>query len=525
MRRYELKGEINCTYYLSEQCRTWRAAKTIFLLAPDEIACSLERLDAFAAASGWLDAIERDGAVLVLPLAKSSWLQEPTARIKQIYKAVWADAQSPDPGDVRGTVWCWETLIYLAGYEEGAVYAGNCAVAHPNMFADVAMVNGVPSDYYAGETNSDQWLLPDASPESMRKNREIPVSVWMLGNEDTREAEQYFRACATDFDQVTVTRGEFAANAETTKQIMSEFDTRIRWKNSPDGTPARCLSQEEFERSGEYEVDYISHNGSRYPFYARMPKGITSTAGMPVVISLHGHGESARLFSGKNGWPQLSDGTREFLLVLPDSPENAWHVERDEGVFAPIIEKLVLRYGIDRSRIYLTGFSNGGMGTCWFGTRHPALFAAISPWNPPMQAWENELLKAGYEMPLFAVNGDKDHKIAFALKNFDTMIETYIRLNGGTPRPAAEKKPMVWAFDEAWNAENTFTPAEGYSQGERLNAYVYHNDLDSPRVCYLEVKDMPHGAIHDEARATWQFLRRFSRPGNGKLVAEVEQDI
>jgi len=84
---------------------------------------------------------------------------------------------------------------------------------------------------------------------------------------------------------------------------------------------------------------------------------------------------------------------------------------------------------------------------------------------------------------------------------------------------------MVWAFDEAWNAENTFTPAEGYSQGERLNAYVYQNDLGSPRVCYLEVKDMPHGAIHDEARATWQFLRRFSRPGNGKVVAEVEQDI
>lgn len=171
MRRYEISGEINCIYYLSEQCRTWRAAKTIFLLAPDETACSIERLDAFAAASGWLDAIERDGAVLVLPLVKSGWMQEPTERIKKIYKAVWADAQSPDPGDVRGTVWCWETLIYLAGYEEGAVFAGNCAVAHPNMFADVAMVNGVPNNYHAGEIDSDQWLLPDASPESMRKNR------------------------------------------------------------------------------------------------------------------------------------------------------------------------------------------------------------------------------------------------------------------------------------------------------------------------------------------------------------------
>lgn len=525
MRRYELNGDFRCVYYLSEQCRTWIAAKTIFLLAPDGIASSAERLDAFAASSGWLDAIEQDGAVLVLMRAEQGWRNESVDRVKKTYKAVWADAQSPDPGDVRGTVWCWETLIFFVGFGEGAVFAGNCAVAHPNMFAEVALINGVPDDYRAGERNSDQWLLPDASPESMRKNREIPVSVWMLGNEDTKAAEDYFRASATHPDQVTVSRGTFTANAETTKRIMAEFDTRIRWKNSPDGTPARCLSKREFERSGEYAVDYISHNGFRYPFYARVPKGITSTAGMPVVISLHGHGESARLFSGKNGWPQLSDETGEFLLVLPDSPENAWHVERDEGILVPMIEKLILRYGIDRNRIYLTGFSNGGMGTCWFGTRHPALFAAISPWNPPMQAWENELLREGFEMPLFAVNGDKDHKIAFALKNFDAMMETYIRLNGGTPRPAAEKKPVAWAFDEFWNAENTFTREAGYREGERLQAYVYHNKQGSARVCFMEVKDMPHGAIHDEARATWRFLRRFSRPGNGKKVVDAESPV
>lgn len=520
MRRYELKGEINCAYYLSEQCRTWRAAKTIFLLAPDAVASSSERLDAFAASSGWLDAIEQDGAVLVLPIATNGWKTEPTARIKQIYKAVWADAQSPDPGDVRGTVWCWETLIFLAGYEEGAVFAGNCAVAHPNMFADVAMVNGVPDDYRAGERNSDQWLLPDASPESMRKNREIPVSVWMLGSGDTKEAEQYFRASATDPDQVTVSRGTFEANAETTNRIMAEFDTRIRWKNSPDGTPARCLSKWEFETSGEYILDFVEHRGYRYPFYTRIPKGVTKTAGMPLVVSLHGHGESARLFSGKNGWPQLSDETGEFLLVHPDSQENAWHVERDEGMLAPMIEKLISTYGIDRSRVYLTGFSNGGMGTSWFGTRHPELFAAISPWNPPAQAWEKELLQNGWQMPIYAVNGDKDHKIAFALKNFDEMLESYISLNGGKPRPAAEKKPMAWAFDEVWNAENTFTREAGYREGERLIAYVYHNEEGSARVCFMEIKDMPHGAIQDEARAAWRFLRRFSRANGSKRVTE-----
>lgn len=520
MRRYELKGDFRCVYYLSEKCRTWIAAKTIFLLAPNKIASSNEKLEAFAAESGWLNAMEQDGAVLVLMRAEQGWQNESVDRIQKTYKAVWADAMSPDPGDIRGTVWCWETLIFLAGYREGAVYAGNAAVAHPNMFADVAMIDGVPSDYSRGEENSDQWLLPDASPESMRKNREIPVSVWMLGNEDTSEAEAYFQSSAKSLDQVMVSRETVLPNADTTARIMRMFDTRIRWKNSPDGTPARCLSQWEFESSGEYVADVIENRGYRYPFYTRVPKGVHSTANMPVVISLHGHGESARLFCGKNGWPQISDETRGFILVLPDSPENAWYVERDEGILEPLIEKLVQRYQIDRSRVYLTGFSNGGMATSWFGTRHPELFAAISPWNPPMPAWEADLEKDGWQMPLFAVNGDKDHKIAFALKNFDSMLEHYIRLNGGTPRKAALKKPMTWAYDECWDAENKYSQQEGYAQGERLTAYAYRNTAGSARVCFLEIKDMPHGAIHDEARATWQFLCRFSRPDGGKTVVE-----
>lgn len=39
-----------------------------------------------------------------------------------------------------GKLWCWETMVYLVGYEDGAVFAGSCAVAHPNRFAAVALV-------------------------------------------------------------------------------------------------------------------------------------------------------------------------------------------------------------------------------------------------------------------------------------------------------------------------------------------------------------------------------------------------
>lgn len=39
-----------------------------------------------------------------------------------------------------GKIWCWETMIYLVGYGDGAVFAGNCLVAEPGRFAAAALI-------------------------------------------------------------------------------------------------------------------------------------------------------------------------------------------------------------------------------------------------------------------------------------------------------------------------------------------------------------------------------------------------
>lgn len=520
MQQFELGGEANCLYYVSSKCRSWIPAKTLMIFAPDSVSCSIVRLRSFAESSGWLNAAEENGAVLVLPVAEHGWAAEKTQRVKQLYKTVWKDTQSPDPNEIFKTVWCWETLIFGVGYEEGAAYAGNAAVEQPNAFADVAMVGGVPSSYAGGEQLSDRWLLPDASESWQHQNREIPVAVWMLGNMDTAEAEHYFSASATAADQVKVTRGDFGAEPETTAKILAEFDTRVRWKNSPDGTPARLKPEEQIRTEGEYIPDSVEWNGCSYNFFTRLPKGVSDASGLPVVVCMHGHGEPAWMFSQKNGWPELQDETGEFLFVSPDSPENSWTIARDHGMHARMLDKLEKTYHIDRTRVYLTGFSNGSMATCWYGTMHPELYAAISPWNSPLVSFEEDLLRDGWEMPVFAINGDLDHKMDIPRKSYDRLFETFILLNGGIPRPAEVPCPWKWKQDAQYDGSNRYTAAAGYREGSRMTTYEYWNLDGKPRFCFTELKDMPHGAIHDEARAAWAFLRRFSRPAGSKTVVD-----
>jgi len=519
MQKCEIHSDINCLYFVSSKCRTWIPAKTVLVFAPNAIAKSVSGLSRFAQESGWVDAAEEDGAVLVFPVSQRGWESESTSLIKPLYKTVWRDTLSPDPRESLRNVWCWETLIFAVGYEEGAVFAGNAAVDHPNAFAQVAMVNGVPDDYSGGEALSDRWLLPDASRDWCAKNRDVPVSVRFLGNCDTSMAEAYFQK-TPDSDLVVVTSGTWGADRETTREIMQEFQTRIRWKNSPDGTPARLKPKAEMDSDGEYIPDWVEHNANRYAFYTRLPRGADCPKGLPVVVCMHGHGEPAWMFAQKNGWPELQDETGGFIFVSPDSPEHTWLVERDEGMHEKMLAKLEERYGIDRTRVYLTGFSNGSMATCWYGTRHPQLYAALAPWNSPLLSFEEDLLRDGWEMPMFAVNGDLDHKMDPPRRSYGTLFERFITLNGGIPRRAEIPDPWMWKWDEKWDAANRYTAGAGYPQGDRLTTYVYHNLEGQPRFCFTVVKDMPHGAIHDEARAAWEFLKRFSRPAGSKKVLD-----
>ena len=75
--------------------------------------------------------------------------------------------------------------------------------------------------------------------------------------------------------------------------------------------------------------------------------------------------------------------------------------------------------------------------------------------------------------------------------------------------------------DAIYNGENHYTAARGYTEGERFGTAVYRDAQGVPRVCVTVMKNMPHGAIHDESRAAWEFMRRYRRPGNGKAVETV----
>jgi predicted esterase len=324
--------------------------------------------------------------------------------------------------------------------------------------------------------------------------------------------------------QIRVSVGSFSATPVLAGTIMKQFfNNFIRWKNAPDGTLKPYLSKVDYYNSSRYEQNFVTVNDIKYDFFTYLPQGMNNKAsGLPVVFSIHGRGEPAWIFSTKNGWDRLVDETKEFILVLPDSPQNIWLFHRDGEVFAHMINKLYELYEIDKSRVYLTGFSNGGMITRQVGNHYPELFAAISPWNAPFRDEYDELLSKGYELPCFICAGDNDEKVAS--EDVESLLENMLKINNCKIKEDSTHTPVKFIPDEIRDAKNYYTKDNRYSEGERFQTFVYHNTAGRIRVCLTLMKNMPHGAVYDESRAAWEFLKRFSRPEGSSRVIEVENE-
>ena len=317
--------------------------------------------------------------------------------------------------------------------------------------------------------------------------------------------------------QVRLSLGVFGPEPDLSETIFRElFEKTIRWKCGPEGELTPILGRAGFYASPRF----VRESAGGYDCFVHRPAGREEARGLPLLVSLHGRGEPAWMFAQKNGWDALADETGGFILAVPGSPENIWFLDRDGAALAELIRALTEKYGADPERVYLTGFSNGAMMTRQVGTSFPGLFAGLAPCNGPhsrvlpgADEWPKALVALeaeGWEMPYFAYAGDRD---GAAPPDEEELLGLMLRLNGCGGEPGV-----------VYTGENVYTPARGYAQGGRQRTEVWPDENGVPRVAMTVMLDMPHGAIPDESRSAWEFLRRYRRPAGSRKIAYVKEE-
>ena len=120
----------------------------------------------------------------------------------------------------------------------------------------------------------------------------------------------------------------------------------------------------------------------------------SSKTNAPVVFAFHGHGGNmnfaARGMAFQNAWPEAivvyPQGLPTPGIVLDHEGRKAgWQDfagqqnDRDLKFVDAMLKTLREKYSIDDSRIYATGFSNGGLFSYLLLSQRPNVFAAFAP--------------------------------------------------------------------------------------------------------------------------------------------------
>lgn len=136
--------------------------------------------------------------------------------------------------------------------------------------------------------------------------------------------------------------------------------------------------------SGTLEVGGLART-----YLLHVPAG-ESGEKLPLVVALHGAKGEGASQEKLTGLSALADETRAFVVVYPDGIDASWNDGRpgspaaeqgvDDVAFVDaLLDHLATTVGIDPTRVYVTGMSNGSMMTqrlaCELGDR----IAAIGP--------------------------------------------------------------------------------------------------------------------------------------------------
>ena len=163
-------------------------------------------------------------------------------------------------------------------------------------------------------------------------------------------------------------------------------------------------------------------DGDTLKYTIEIPLSYDAKSSVPLVVILHyGYdGAKPEAYTGKDMIDAFRSGLSglKAIVVAPDALGGSWTDAKNEQTVVWLTKSVQKTYAIDSKRVVLTGFSLGGEGTWFIGSRHQDLFTAAIPVAAPVAGSDT-----GWTIPIYVIHSDKDEVVPYstAKKHADTV--------------------------------------------------------------------------------------------------------
>ncbi len=271
----------------------------------------------------------------------------------------------------------------------------------------------------------------------------------------------------------------------------------------------------------------IKFNDKDREYLLHLPSGYKSSNSYPLLVALHGFGDHPRFIEQYTGFSRLSD-KEKFIVVYPYGLQNsktkkfswnggsccgeAFNKKEDDVLFINnLVDELSKKYNIDSKKIYLTGFSNGGLLTYKIATEAPEKFAAFAVVSGSIGGKIKKddpyfnLSKPKKAVPILIMHGKNDNLISYnggfnqdqsaTFTSFKDSVDFWVRNNNATKIDTIENEKFI---EEKYETKNKLNSIEAYTIKDSGHAWFGS---------IMEYKKVLSGKSVPATKIIWNFLK------------------
>ncbi len=210
----------------------------------------------------------------------------------------------------------------------------------------------------------------------------------------------------------------------------------------------------------------------------------------PLLLSLHGLNQDIAYQQFQTKWEEVAD-ENNFVVVYPAGINNSWDLSgtSDIDFILAIIDEMYDRYSIDRDRVYLSGFSMGGMMTYYAANHISDKIAAFAPVSGYLMSGPDT--SNSRPIPLIHTHGTSDGVVPY--NGVQSCLDAWIAKNNcpadaDTTKPYPEDKPNSNATKYHWGpgtdmVEIVFLSIEGVGHWHSLDNNGVHTSNEIWNFC------------------------------------------
>jgi pimeloyl-ACP methyl ester carboxylesterase len=195
------------------------------------------------------------------------------------------------------------------------------------------------------------------------------------------------------------------------KLIAAEMVGAAVPKSSPETCGSSAVPRKSPPKFGTlFRVAKPEESGTGVAYFLRVPATYRADHPAPLLVYLSG-GAGLALDGVNTANDDISN--TDYLVLYPQAGAYWWTPEAATRVDTALRDTMT-EFNVDRDRVYLAGFSNGGTGALYLAALWPQRFAAVVSLMGAGQC--NEEVQKGLpnllNLPLLFVHGEKDALIA-----------------------------------------------------------------------------------------------------------------